>query len=122
MSAEITVHRDDIVKQGWLIKQSRFVKEWRKRWFVLTHQYICSFKAQGELRNPTEAIRLRECSCVKAADEDTGKTNSFRVESPNRVFFLIADTAAEREEWIGNIGRQMVRPTVMLDDDTQFDD
>merc|ERR1719408_789588 len=113
MAAEIIVHRDDIIKEGWLVKQSKHLKEWRRRWFVLTPQYLCSFKSQGEYRNPTEAIRLRECTTVKSAEEDTGKENSFRVDVVDRVFYLIAEDATDKESWIGSIGRQMVRSTVM---------
>mmetsp|Transcript_34646 Transcript_34646/g.99878 ORF Transcript_34646/g.99878 Transcript_34646/m.99878 type:complete len:121 (-) Transcript_34646:144-506(-) len=120
MSSQITVHRDDIVKQGWLIKKSKFLGEWRRRWFVLTPQYLCSFKAEGELRNPTEAIRLRECHCVKTAD-DCGKENALRVDAPNRVFYLIADTSEDKEQWIGKIGQLMIRRTVMVDERTEFD-
>mmetsp|Transcript_25119 Transcript_25119/g.58337 ORF Transcript_25119/g.58337 Transcript_25119/m.58337 type:complete len:121 (+) Transcript_25119:104-466(+) len=120
MSTDIIIHRDDIIKEGWMVKQSKYMKEWRKRYFVLTSQYICSFKDQGDIRNPTEVIRLRECSTVKSADEDTGRDNSFRVDTPDRVFWLIADNATEKESWIGHIGRQMVRPTV-LTDDAEFD-
>mmetsp|Transcript_32384 Transcript_32384/g.69019 ORF Transcript_32384/g.69019 Transcript_32384/m.69019 type:complete len:119 (+) Transcript_32384:67-423(+) len=116
MSTEIIVHRDDVIKEGWLVKQSKFMKDWRRRRIVLTPQYICSFKEEGDLRNPTEAIRLRECSTVKSAEEDTGKENSFRVDTPDRVFYLIADSAAEKESWIGNIGRQMVRNTVITEE------
>lgn len=121
MSTEIIVHRHDIIKEGWLVKQSKHLKEWRRRWFVLTPQYLCSFKSQGEYRNPTEAIRLRECSTVKSADEDTGKDNSFRVDTPTRVFYLIADSAQEKESWIGHIGRQMVRPSVLTEEGQQYD-
>mmetsp|Transcript_51607 Transcript_51607/g.109660 ORF Transcript_51607/g.109660 Transcript_51607/m.109660 type:complete len:121 (-) Transcript_51607:73-435(-) len=116
MSNEIVIHPDDIVKSGWLVKQSRHIKDWRRRWFVLTPQYLCSFKNQGETRNPTEWIRLRECSTVKSADEDTGKENSFRVDTPGRIFYLIAENMQEKEAWIGQVGRQMVRRTVMVED------
>mmetsp|Transcript_95865 Transcript_95865/g.117497 ORF Transcript_95865/g.117497 Transcript_95865/m.117497 type:complete len:123 (+) Transcript_95865:90-458(+) len=115
-AAEIVIHRDDIIKEGFLVKQSKHMKEWRRRWFVLTPQYLCSFKAQGEYRNPTEHIRLAECTTVKSADEDTGKENSFRVDTPGRVFYLIADSSPDKESWIGHIGRQMVRPAVLVDD------
>eukprot|EP00928_Gymnodinium_smaydae_P067208 TRINITY_DN50150_c0_g1_i1.p2 TRINITY_DN50150_c0_g1~~TRINITY_DN50150_c0_g1_i1.p2 ORF type:complete len:122 (+),score=26.99 TRINITY_DN50150_c0_g1_i1:74-439(+) len=121
MSTEIIIHPHDIVKEGWLTKQSKLLKEWRRRWVVLTQQYVCTFKNQGgDYRNPTEVIRLRECSTVKSADEDTGRENAFRVDTPNRIFYLIADSSAEKEAWIGHIGRQMVRPTVMVDDN-QFE-
>merc|ERR1711920_98875 len=81
MSAEIIIHRDDIVKEGWLVKQSKHSKEWRRRWCVLTPQYLFTFKQQGELR-----IRLRECSTVKSVEEKTGNQNSFRVVIPGREF------------------------------------
>ena len=52
---------------------------------------------------------------MKSADDDTGKENSFRVDTPGRVFHLIADSVSDKEAWIGRIGRQMVRPTVMTE-------
>merc|ERR1719408_1237805 len=116
MAAEIMVHREDILKEGWLVKQSKFLKEWRRRRFVLTSQYLCSFKNQGEYRNPTEAIRLRDCSTVKSAEEELRKDNCFRVDSQERSFYLIADSAQEKEAWIGHIGRAMIKPTMLMDD------
>lgn len=117
MAAEIIIHRDDIIKEGWIVKQSMHLKDWRRRWLILTPQYLCTFKAEGEYRNPTEAIRLRECCSVKSADEDTGKENSFRVDSESRIFFLVGDSSVEKEAWIGHIGRQMIRPTVMVENE-----
>lgn len=116
MSAQIIIHRDDIVKEGWLSKESVHLKSWRKRWCVLTPHYFCSFKTQGEYRNPTEAIRLRQCSTIKSAAEKTGKENSFRVDTPTRKFLLVADDSADKEAWISKIGRQMMRPTVQTED------
>merc|ERR1719440_416153 len=119
MSTEIVISRDDIIKEGWLSKESVHLKTWKRRWMVLTPQYLCSFKNQGEFRNPTEVIRLRECSTVKSADDDTGKENSFRVDTPTRVFRLVAESSSDKEAWIGHIGRQMVRPTAMTE---EYDD
>ncbi|CAK0892064.1 unnamed protein product [Prorocentrum cordatum] len=118
---EIIINREDIIKEGYLVKQSKHFKEWRNRWFVLTPQYLCSFKEQGILRNPTEAIRLRECCTVKSADEDTGREHSFRVDTPGRVFYLIAQNSTEKEAWIGHVGRMMVRPTVLTEEEEQYD-
>mmetsp|Transcript_87129 Transcript_87129/g.247032 ORF Transcript_87129/g.247032 Transcript_87129/m.247032 type:complete len:128 (-) Transcript_87129:157-540(-) len=108
---DVIVRQDDVIKEGWLVKQSRHLKEWRRRRFVLTSQYLVSYKTEGVYRGPTEAVRIRECSTVRSAEEDTGKENSFRVDSPDRVFYLVADSNKEKEAWIGQIGRQMIRPT-----------
>jgi hypothetical protein len=118
MADQIAIHKDDVVKEGWLSKQSKYLKEWRKRWFVLTPNYLLTYKSQTmDYRNPTEVIKLRECSTVKSADDDTDRQNAFRVDSSSRVFLCIAESPQEKESWIGHIGRQMVRPTVITDED-----
>merc|ERR1712012_1195834 len=95
-------------------KQSRYQKSWCRRHFVLTGQFLCSFKHFKDYRNPTEVIRLAECSTVKSCEEEVGKDNAFRVEAGGRSYYLIAETTEEKESWIGYIGRAMVRPTVMV--------
>ena len=117
MAEQIVIHRDDIVMEGFMVKQSKFMKEWRQRWFVLTPQYLCSFKNQGEYRNPTEFIRLGDCQTVKSAEDISGKENSICVQTPERAFLLIARTPEEKEQWISRIGRQMVRRAVLVDDE-----
>eukprot|EP00386_Alphamonas_edax_P014321 GDKI01044042.1.p2 GENE.GDKI01044042.1~~GDKI01044042.1.p2 ORF type:complete len:140 (-),score=30.98 GDKI01044042.1:29-448(-) len=115
----VVILPSDVVKEGWLTKQSRVMKEWRRRWFVLTPQYLVSYKRPGSYGTPTEVLRLRDCSTVKSADEDCGRENAFRVDTAGRVFFLVADNTTEKESWIGHIGRQMVRPTVMKEYDDE---
>jgi hypothetical protein len=116
MSNEIVIHQDDIIKEGWLSKESLHLKNWKRRWVVLTPQYICSFKTEAERRNPTECIRVKDCSTVKSAPEDVGKENGFRVDTPDRTFLLVADNAQDRESWIGTIGKSMIRPTMMVEE------
>merc|ERR1712217_189728 len=98
------------IKEGWLLKQSAHLKEWRRRWCVLTPKHLCSFKSEGEYKNQTEVINLRDCTFVRSADEDLGKENSFKVVAPNRIFYLVSDSPRDTEAWIGHIGRQMARP------------
>ena len=50
--------RDGIIKEGWLRKQSKFLKDWRRRWFVLTSQCLCSYKSSDvHFQRPTEVSR-----------------------------------------------------------------
>merc|ERR1719210_202821 len=58
--------------------------------------------------NPTEVIKLRECSTVKSADKELWMDNSFRVDAPNRVFYFVCDSLRDKQAWIDNIGRHMV--------------
>lgn len=103
-----------IIKEGWIEKRSKYVKEWRPRWLVLTPRFLCTFKKQQDYRSaPTEKINLRLCSTVKSAEDDVNRPMSFRVDTSNRTYFFTAKDTAEKEIWIGAIGKAMVRPTVM---------
>lgn len=46
METTIPLHEDlkNIIKEGFLEKESRTLKTWRKRWFVLTPNTLYSFK------------------------------------------------------------------------------
>jgi hypothetical protein len=57
------------VKSGVLLKRSRFLKDWRKRWFVLTGSHLSSYKSQKEAQSggsssSTEDIALSDCMSV----------------------------------------------------------
>ena len=41
------------VKEGFLFLRSRVVKEWKKRWIVLTKNCIYSFEHQGVYNRPS---------------------------------------------------------------------
>lgn len=45
--------RNNKIKEGWLVKRSRILKEWKKRWMVLTRTHLYSFEQKGVYRNPT---------------------------------------------------------------------
>jgi len=114
---EVLIVPSDIVREGTLAKQSKYLREWRRRHFVLTPQYLCSFKTKGDYRQPTEVIRLRECSTVKSCEEEIGREHAFRIEAAGREFYLVAESAREKEAWLGQIARAMVRRTVLVTED-----
>ena len=66
----IPMHEDlkNVVKEGWLEKESRLIKSWRKRWFVLTNNTLYSFKDTKQYRNPTEVINLKNITTIKTTD------------------------------------------------------
>ena len=105
---------ETIIKEGWVEKRSRFVKEWRRRWMVLTPRFLFTFKTEkGYKDSPTERLRLQECATVKSSEEELKKDFCFRVDTRDRTFYFCASDLPEKEAWIGSIGRAMVRPTVM---------
>eukprot|EP00438_Fugacium_kawagutii_P008001 Skav209152 [mRNA] locus=scaffold1137:21320:23035:- [translate_table: standard] len=126
--------------EGSVVKQSKHLREWRRRWCVLTPQYLCSFKNQAvELASLQEFIRLADCSGMNSAETMTGRENSFcplteldaidawtlarcaalGVQTAGRAFVLIAASATEKERWLSRLGRQLVinASTVYIEDD-----
>jgi len=98
-------------KEGYLFKQSRHLKQWRKRWFVLDDNKLYSFKDKentANIKEATETIDLKVFSSVKSSEDYTGKANSFDVYSPDFVFSMAAETESEKEDWIRAIGRAIV--------------
>jgi len=96
------------VKEGYLFKQSRHLKQWRKRWFVLDDNKLYSFKSKDEMKNATETIDLKVFSSVKSSEDYTGRANSFDVYSPDFIFSMAADTESDKEDWIRAIGKAIV--------------
>ena len=114
------VREQDVVLRGTLKKQSRWLRQWRPRWTVLTRQFLVTYMFEGEEtqgRTPTEFLALRDCQTVRSAEDDVGQMHAFRVDGPERTFFLVADTKEEKEKWIGAIGKAMIRGSVMIETD-----
>jgi len=78
-AVEVAISESDIIKEGTLAKQSQHLRQWRQRHFVLTSQYLGSFKAKGDYRKPTEVIPLRDCVIVRSCEEEMGARSRFAV-------------------------------------------
>ena len=84
-------------KEGYLEKQSRVFKRWRKRWFVLQDSTLYSFKKERVYDNPTEVIDLRVFSSVKSSEDYTHRAHSFDVYSTDQVFSMVAPAESDKE-------------------------
>ena len=107
----VSINRGDIIKEGFLEKDSRYRKIWRKRWCVLTNQMLYTFEQKDSYVNPTEEIETAKMKTVKT-DETRGfqsKEFYIRIELQEDVFILKAATAEEKESWIGAIGKAMIK-------------
>jgi hypothetical protein len=84
-----------------------WLRDWRRRWFELRGDKLTFSKGEGA--DPHGSIDLKLCLTVKSADEKCGKRHSFEVATASRVYFMYADTEKAKDEWIGAIGRAIVR-------------
>lgn len=54
-------------------------------------------------------IDLSQCTTVKSADLKSKKRNSFEISTPETTFLMYADTEKEKDDWIGSVGKSIVR-------------
>ena len=93
--------------EGWLTKQSVWLRDWRRRYFILKGSKL--FFCKSQFAAPHGMIDLALCTTVKSADLKSQKRNSFEVSTAEVTFLLYADTEKEKDDWIGNVGRAIVR-------------
>jgi hypothetical protein len=107
--------------EGWLTKQSDWLKDWRRRYFILKGSKL--FFAKGEFSAPHGMIDLSQCMTVKSAELKAHKKNAIEVSTKDKTFFMFADTEKEKDEWIGAIGRSIVQSSgTFTKDDGAADD
>jgi hypothetical protein len=107
--------------EGWLTKQSLWLKDWRRRYFILKGSHL--FFAKGEFTAPHGMIDLSQCMTVKSAELKAGKKNAIEVSTKEQTFYMYADTEKEKDEWIGAIGRSIVQSSnTFTNDDAKDDD
>eukprot|EP01098_Paradermamoeba_levis_P004393 TRINITY_DN1891_c0_g3_i2.p1 TRINITY_DN1891_c0_g3~~TRINITY_DN1891_c0_g3_i2.p1 ORF type:complete len:225 (+),score=63.20 TRINITY_DN1891_c0_g3_i2:119-793(+) len=93
-------------KQGFLTKEGGSVKNWKKRWCVLKNGALNYSKKQGS--SSLGSISLNEIREVKPV-EYKGKKNCFLIDTPERVYYMFADTESERVSWIESVKKERDR-------------
>mmetsp|Transcript_24177 Transcript_24177/g.54541 ORF Transcript_24177/g.54541 Transcript_24177/m.54541 type:complete len:133 (+) Transcript_24177:74-472(+) len=93
--------------QGWLTKQSAWIKDWRRRYFMLKGSKLFFAKKVGG--KPHGMIDLAHCMTVKSAELKAKKRHALEVSTPETTFLMFADSEKEKDDWIGAIGRAIVR-------------
>eukprot|EP01098_Paradermamoeba_levis_P004394 TRINITY_DN1891_c0_g4_i1.p1 TRINITY_DN1891_c0_g4~~TRINITY_DN1891_c0_g4_i1.p1 ORF type:complete len:452 (+),score=145.94 TRINITY_DN1891_c0_g4_i1:74-1429(+) len=93
-------------KQGFLTKEGGSVKNWKKRWCVLKNGALNYSKKQGS--SSLGSIALNEIREVKPV-EYKGKKHCFMIDTPERVYYMFADTEGERTSWMDSIKKERDR-------------
>uniref|UniRef100_A0A671P0N7 Pleckstrin homology domain-containing family A member 6-like n=1 Tax=Sinocyclocheilus anshuiensis TaxID=1608454 RepID=A0A671P0N7_9TELE len=92
----------EVAQQGWLHKQaSSGMKQWNKRWFVLTDRCLFYYKDEKEeVVLGSLPLLSFKIGPVQASDNINRKF-AFKVEHTGiRTYFFSADSQKEQEEWI----------------------
>jgi hypothetical protein len=82
-------------------------QDWRRRYFLLKGSKL--FYSKNEWSPPHGMIDLAHCTTVKSADLKSKMRHSFEVSTPEITYLLYADTEQEKDDWIGRVGKAIVR-------------
>eukprot|EP01029_Cantina_marsupialis_P017317 TRINITY_DN3887_c0_g2_i1.p1 TRINITY_DN3887_c0_g2~~TRINITY_DN3887_c0_g2_i1.p1 ORF type:complete len:742 (-),score=204.19 TRINITY_DN3887_c0_g2_i1:213-2438(-) len=92
------IMRKKVIKKGMLTKQGHFVKNWKRRSFVLTGESLSYYEGDSSIE-PKGKINLRDI--VGIDDVRNHKDpHAFRIRTSNNKFYVIvASSLAEKQEW-----------------------
>jgi hypothetical protein len=88
--------------EGYLVKRSLWLGEWRRRYFVLKGTKLYFAKEKGAA--PHGVIDLKGCFSLKSAEDVAKKPNCFEVGVAEGTFYLYASSEREKDEWMSKIG------------------
>jgi hypothetical protein len=110
--------RDSASKRGYLTKQGKIIRNWKRRLFVLTPKYLFYFKDEAA-SSAQGVLRIADVHTVKSVDVDAGESGpfTFQVTTPERVYLLQADNRDEMNDWVRALGRALVMASNVRQDD-----
>ena len=87
-------------KEGWILKQNKLMKFWKKRWLALNEMNLSYYDKKGGKEHGS--INLSTATEVSLAP-DCNKNHAFRIVTPNRTFYFSAISSQEATEWVDAI-------------------
>ncbi|UJR16424.1 hypothetical protein I4U23_003326 [Adineta vaga] len=126
-----------IIKEGWLWKQGGLVRNWKRRWFVITDGCLFYYESRTEVDNPRGIVSLIDVG-VREIEDDRPKQFCFELfplagekvkstkpvsgeigkvtEGHHTVYRMSAPSDDERKDWIRalRIGTQNELPKQRL--------
>lgn len=88
-----------IIKAGYGIKLGAVMKNWKKRFFVLSEASLGYYKTVEEME-PIKTIGVPEITAVSPTKEIAGKEHMFEVVTPSRTFYVQMEVEEEKQEWV----------------------
>jgi len=58
--------------------------------------------------SPPQSVNLLRALSVRSADDAAKRPHAFEVATADETFFFAAESAAQRDEWVGALGRAIV--------------
>eukprot|EP01080_Neovahlkampfia_damariscottae_P009635 gene9635-1839_t len=96
---KVKLDNEEIKFEGFLTKKGEKVQNWKKRYFVLTENYISYYPTEKKKSN-LGFIKLEDTTTLGSSNE---KKSCFTVITPERTYLLSAETDLLMNCWIEKI-------------------
>jgi len=95
----------EIKKEGYLLKKSKHLGQWRNRWMVLTSNYLFAYEEQNSKANHTEKLLLRNIDQVVEGAHEQGYY-IFNIKTKDgKGLYLKSQSRDEVLSWIQELRR-----------------
>ena len=94
---------NDADKEGWLGKKSRWLGDWRERFFVLKGSKL--FFCKNERDAPHGMINLVDCVSAKDAGDKAQRPFALELILRDERFFVCAESEEQKASWLKSICR-----------------
>eukprot|EP00487_Bulimina_marginata_P009654 TRINITY_DN4122_c0_g1_i1.p1 TRINITY_DN4122_c0_g1~~TRINITY_DN4122_c0_g1_i1.p1 ORF type:complete len:268 (-),score=40.15 TRINITY_DN4122_c0_g1_i1:365-1168(-) len=97
----VSKQKDGVLKQGWMQKEGKFMKNWKKRWFVLSSKGVVSYYHHEQEAHPIARFNCSELTKMnnKSWSKSNRKRYGIKLYTPHRDWKFLCKNNAEREEW-----------------------
>jgi len=84
----------DVIKHGWLVKQGALVKNWKRRYFILTRSYLCYYHEKPDFDGLLVSVKIFPRGVIKLQDIHKvilDKVKGISLMTSSREYKLLAD-------------------------------
>lgn len=90
---------ETIIKTGFLEKRSKYLKNWKKRFIVLTTHSILSYVDKTEGSDCTMNLELSECTNFEKIKDESGLETTLSFVNDGKIYLLKGTDEKEIEDW-----------------------
>jgi len=106
LSAEALTPDSD--RSGFLVKQGKVRKNWKKRWFILKDDLLYYYKTPRE-KSPIKTIHLSPSAYVnRAGPDEVPKPHGFVLRTLERVWLFSSESDQDTELWVSAINKNIM--------------
>ena len=91
--------------EGWIGKRSKWLGEWRNRYFLLIGARL--FYAKEEHSAPHGVIDLLDCISIKAVNNTIEKGYMIEMKLKTKSFHILVQTIEEQNQWLDAINQSL---------------